>query len=358
MTIDISREEPNFILPNTKHPYYIVAAPYIRTSAGIRVLHLLCHSLNRKGQTAYILLHHLALPWRRKLLGPDLLTPILTQEIVNRHFNQGMTPILVYPEVIVGNPYGGPCVVRYVLNYPGHLGGEKKFDDDELCYSYSGLLAAETPFPNNILFLPSCDTQTFYPPTEEIVRNGTCYYAHKYKKIHDGKTFDITNDSIEIKNGTPDAQTPQEIAEIFRRSEIFYIYENTALGSESILCECPVVLLPNPYLSDNLSARELGIEGTAWGTSPSEIERAKNSVRQGAINYYNNYETFWSELDKFIRSTQKHADQRNYTSPIKIRLIDYIFAKYSLASTLKSVTRRLQASLPPMINCFLKGRAH
>ena len=237
------------IYPTVSNPYYIVAPPYVRTSAGIRVLHLLCHSLNKKGQMAYLLMYP-AMPWRSHQIGPDLMTPVLTNDIVKSHFERGLAPIMVYPETIAGNPFKSPCVVRYVLNFPGLLGGDKEYAPSELCFSYGEVLAAHTRDPKNILFIPAVDTRIFYQPREAQERKGTCFYADKYQVAHKGKLFDITKDSLEITRDKPNSQSPKEIAEIFRRSELFYVYENTALAIEAVLCGCPVVFLPNAYLTD------------------------------------------------------------------------------------------------------------
>ena len=67
------------IYPETGDPYYIVAPSYIGTSAGVRALHLLCHSLNVSGRSAYLLPD----PASVRLTfhtHPDLLTPCVTEE--------------------------------------------------------------------------------------------------------------------------------------------------------------------------------------------------------------------------------------------------------------------------------------
>lgn len=305
----------DYIYPNVKNPYYIVAPPYTRTSAGVRVLHLLCHSLNRRGQTAYLLFYP-ALPWRKRLVAPDLLTPILTPFVVQSHFERGLSPIMVYPETVSGNPFNSPCVVRYVMNFPGLLGGDKEYDANELCYSYSQVLAKETHFPDNILFLPPTDTHIFYPEPEKNKRQGTCFYADKYKIAHKGKLFEITKDSTEITRNLPTSQSPQEIAALFRRSELFFTYENTALATEAVLCGCPTVFLPNPHLTEIIAIKELGADGMAWGAEPAEIERAKATVQRGAENYLGSYAEYWRALDRFILLTQEYAKDKNYPKPV------------------------------------------
>jgi hypothetical protein len=302
------------IYPDVGHPYYIVAPPYVRTSAGVRVMHLLCHSLNRRGQTAYVMLYP-ALPWRNDQVAPDLMTPILTPHVVRSHFRRGLTPIMVYPEVVSGNPFGGPCVVRYVLNFPGLLGGDKEYAPEELCFSYSQVLAVTTRSPDNILFLPATDTRVFYPAPEGQKRQGSCFYANKYKIAHKGALFDITKNSVEITRDLRSSQTPQEVADLFRRSEVFYVYENTALATEAVLCGCPAVFLPNPHLTEIIAAKELGPEGYAWGTDPAEIARAKETVGQGAENYLKTYAAYWRDLDRFIDMTQKHVEGKEYKIP-------------------------------------------
>lgn len=342
MTTQLSDEQN--IYPAASNPYYIVAPPYVRTSAGVRVLHLLCHSLNRLGHTAYLLLYP-AMPWHSNQIGPDLMTPVLNNEIAKDHFERGLTPIMVYPETVAGNPFGSPCVVRYVLNFPGLLGGDKEYADNELCFSYGEVLAAHTKHPENILFLPASDTRTYHWPVGNTKRSGTCFYADKYQVAHKGKLFDITKDSIEITRDKPNSQTPQQIADLFRRSELFYVYENTALAIEAVLCGCPVVFLPNEHLTDMIALKEIGKDGYAWGTDPAEIERAKATVAKGAENYLKSYKTYWDDLDKFVKLTKAHVANKPYTAMITVpsshETIWYSIGDRGLKRFVKAVLRRL-----------------
>ncbi len=310
--------------PNNSSPYYIVTHPYTRVSAGIRCLHLLCHNLNLRGYPAYLIFINGGEEIKEDATEPDLLTPFLTRYAARRHFETRRTPITVYPEIVGGNPNHSPCIVRYVLNFPGLLGGDATYADNELCFGYSKKLAEFIGRPDNILFIPASDTSVFYPPKTETTREGSCFYASKYQREHNGELFDITKNSVEITSRMPNSQSPQEIAELFRRSEIFYSYENTALAIEATLCGCPTAFLPNPYLDSIIASEELGTDGYAWGTKLEEINRAKASVSKAVENYRNALKLFETNLDKFIEKTQVYSQNRAYLPHQFLGLTDHL----------------------------------
>jgi hypothetical protein len=314
-------KSPLNIFPSSdKNPYYIVTHPYTRTSAGIRCLHLLCHHINLHKIPAYIILIGEENNLKENTTEPDYLTPILTQRSARYHFEKGMTPITVYPEIVAGNPYASPCTVRYILNFPGLLGGDEQYNAEELCFSYSKTLAEKTSYPGNILFIPTIDTRIFHASENHNSRSGSCFYASKYKREHNGNLYEVTNNSIEITSLLPNSQSPAEIAELFRKSELFYTYENTALAIEATLCGCPAVFLPNPHLKSIIASDELGRDGVAWGDSPVEIARAKATVELSLKNYEQSIFNFHENLSKFIEKTQKHVTSKAYTAEQYLRL--------------------------------------
>lgn len=267
------------------------------------------------GQSAYILpLGDNGIFGQEDFCAAELLTPILTPQAAQQHFDGAHSPIFVYPEIVPGNPFGGDCLVRFVLNYPGILGGDKVFADNELCFGYSKVLAAQTNYPENVLFIPASDPHVFYPPQTETERSGSCFYGSKYQKSHNGKLFDITRSSLEITSGSPNSQSPQELADLFRRSEVFYTYENTALAIEATLCGCPAVFLPNPHLHSIIASEELGTEGFAWGAEPAEVERARRSVKNAFTNYMRAVQNFREDLMVFIDKTQAHANNQKLSA--------------------------------------------
>lgn len=340
-TRDVGASSGRMILPRPgRHPYYIVSGPYTRLSAGTKVLHLLCHALNSSGQNAFMV---------SSRTNSDLLTPILTNDAMDHHFDQGLTPIVVYPEVVEGNPLHAPLVVRYILNFPGLLGGEKVHDPRDICFGYSAALlkGQGAAHADNVLFLPASDPIVFTPPSPGTPRRGTCFYAGKYKHIHGGRLDDVTRDSVEIHGllGGERRQTPEELADLFRRSELFYCYENTALAIEAALCECPVVMLPNRYFTHKIGGELLGNDGVAWGNDPLEVQRAKATVQRFRRRYLELVEAFWRQLEHFEVVTQEAAAKTPYVERIGHLNLTYgALRPKGVRASLQAMTR--QKGLP------------
>ena len=101
--------------------WLVAAPPYHQSSAGIRVLHRLAYQLQSIGEEVEI---------GAAVGNPDWPVPLRPQ---------GTYPddsIVVYPEIVKGNPFGASRVVRYVLNHPGLLGGDAFYDPSELVIAY------------------------------------------------------------------------------------------------------------------------------------------------------------------------------------------------------------------------------
>ena len=243
---------------------------------------------------------------------------MLTEREANAHLEQGLCPIVLYSEVVPGNPLKAPVVARWVMNFPGLLGGDRHYHQDELCFGYSRELATTAGQSNQVLHLPTIDTRIFHNATRPLPRKGSCFFAAKHKVVHNGALHPITKDSFEITRQRFDSPSPQQIANILRSSEVFYTYENTALATEAVLCGCPAVFIPNPHLQKIIGREELGPDGYAWGTDPREIERARATVAKGASNYMKTYDLFWEQFENFIKITQDHAEGTPYTKMVAI----------------------------------------
>ena len=283
-------------------PYYIYALDYIQQSAGVRVLHYLCHALNESGLEAYVTC---------KVTAPHLRTPVLNRAIEKRHQASGREPIVVYPEVVSGNPLGARNVVRWLLNQPGHIAGDKYFSDGDLIFAYDPVYLPPG-MKAEILHIPTVDLSifnnkdNFYDQQRDLV----CFYAHKYLgkggllSEHVKGAVSLCKDQV---------LTPSEIAAILRRSKLLYVYEPTALITEALLCGCPVSIIQTDYWRDNTANLIYKTDfGVAMDDRPESLEIAKENVH----NFQIKHEKFalrwaWGQLDNFVELTQKIVMKRS-----------------------------------------------
>lgn len=272
-------------------PYYVYALNYRRSSAGIRVMHMLCDALIRSGHEAYVV---------ADVFGPELMTPKLTDDVVAQHRAAGLKPIAVYPEIIDGNPLNCEVVVRYLLNKPGFIEGSGEYGENDLFFAYkSDFYIPNMPVENH-LYLPPVDPNIFCPPADPSRRvpGRICYYLGRNSKIDVSL---LPDDAIKITSDYPDSW--QGLADLFQQCEYLYMGEASGLGYEAGLCGCLPVLVSEKWSC-------VGPDPTsfmAFGLDPEEIARAR-SFLPGVSQLLEYQRTkFWPELDYFIEVTQKAA---------------------------------------------------
>ena len=154
-------------------PYYFCIGDYEQKYAGVRAMYYLCHALNELGQEAYIL--------GAEMDVMHLRCPRLQLKDFKRHQQGQYAPIMVYPEVVSGNPYNMPNVVRWLLNKPGLLGGDKELSESEMVFVYTADYMPEgTQLP--LLSIPVVNDSIFHNINNpyDLKREGTVYYANKY----------------------------------------------------------------------------------------------------------------------------------------------------------------------------------
>lgn len=275
-------------------PYYIWAPDYRKNSAGIRALHQLCHVLNQRGEEAYIAFGNVTLP--------QLRTPKLTKTIVEEHFLTGRTPIVLYPEVVHGNPFKAPLVARWMLNKPGHLGGDSDYHEDEILFHFDEwIVPTELKEKSYRLTTVAVNPNIFNTGKIETRRKGQCYFANKYLAFG-GK---IPTDLSHAKSLCLDVSLSQdELADIFRSTEVLYCFEQSSIIPEALACGCPVLLVPSPYWPANETARFAHVPGVAIYGEKDALAKANCTI----ANYPERAREFhrWCEetIEQFIVVSQ------------------------------------------------------
>jgi hypothetical protein len=299
-----------------KNPYYIVAPRYTRTSAGVRVLYRLADSINKLGGTAFIFL--------RPSFNFDLaaspmdIAPFLSKKVVDYHFENGITPIVIYPETFNISKFNPPVRVRYLLNFNEFLFHNDSIEMDDYLLFYSRAISDLTQIAGKLhktLNIPVSDASFFCPPTDSVIRSGGVFYAGKFKYHFGGKTLPITDGMIEITRDQPNSQTSEQIRDLFQKSEFFYSYEDTALMLEAILCGCPTILIPNEYYQRSLGIGELKGLGVAWGYTPEHLRHAQNTVLAAREQHLCRLDEFRTQIQEFLEDTQAIALRKRYEVP-------------------------------------------
>lgn len=274
-------------------PYYIVSPNFSQKTAGARALHYLCHTLNELGYEAYITTPHQS-PWLR--------TPLLTEETRKKHKETHRTPIVIYPEVVQGNPLNEIIVARWLLNKAGHLGGNKKTNTNEIIFHWDDwvLQGEET---SGRLFLPLVDDRIFNDEdTNKGQREGFCFYAHKYLAFGGTVSEELTKKGISLCQEIP--RSAEEIAQILRSTKVLYCYEPSNLIAEAYVCGCPTILIRSDYLKQfNLDRFSIPI------ISESEIplKPPPQLPADRKLDMAVQHNQAWDSIQHFIHITQTAA---------------------------------------------------
>lgn len=207
-------------------PYVLPAVDYSTTSAGRVACHRLIHELNTAGYHAF----SVGLP------NPDWNERRLTRAGL-RFMNIFAKPIIIYPEVIVGNPFKAKRVVRWTLNSPGRIGGDIEFDKNELVYTWSQKFFNT----HRVLSWDLVDRKLFN--TDDLpIKSGSCFFIGK-GRLRGAVPIELTDGLTEITGEWP--PTRGDLARLLRQSEVLYTYDDmTMLSVEALLCGCRVILLP------------------------------------------------------------------------------------------------------------------
>ena len=229
--------DPQFhrFLSSGEAQFLIVAPSFTHRSAGVRALFRLCHHLNRSGY-------------------PSAIIPIPGQSIddyspwfVYGYKGEIDNTIVIYPEIISGNPYEVTKVVRWVLNEPGLLGGERKYADNEVVFVYDPQkiditnTAIKTPIgQDRVLWVGVVDPDIIYPDSsiEKVI---DCSFCNKGYSLSLKFPLDPSMGVHRLEDLTPDAHS---LGDVLRRTRRLYSYDHYSnILREAAICGCEVLVI-------------------------------------------------------------------------------------------------------------------
>jgi hypothetical protein len=151
--------------------------------------------------------------------------------------------IVIYPEVVSGNPLGSKRVVRWLLHRPGFHSGKIDYGEDDLFFYYQS--AFNDPKYNkdsdNVLRTVWVRND-IYTQKNHSSRSKTCYTLRKSKErdiLHD------LTDWVLI-----DGLSHEEISKIFNECKYFISYDlYTMYSVYAAMCGCISIVVPIDGLS-------------------------------------------------------------------------------------------------------------
>jgi hypothetical protein len=249
-----------------KRPFIVFADSFNENNGGVIALHRLCDLLNREGERALLwparrppwyAERRLSSAWSALRFGarqlrkpyrvwPGFVTPLAQSEELPG-------AIVVYPEIVVGNPLRGDRVVRWLLHKPGFHKGKIGFGAADRFFFYQHAFndPALNPDASNLLktvFL----RDDIYRRWNFGPRHGTCYILRKGKgrtTVHD------LRDSVCV-----DKLSHAAMAEVFNRVATCVSYDAYTMYSHfAALCGCDSVIVP-----------EEGVSKESWYPDPDD----------------------------------------------------------------------------------------
>jgi len=265
--------------------FIVFADRFDENNGGVIALHRLCDVLNRDGQRAFLW------PSRRPLYDPahpfrsawgfwryyrrawrkpyrsakGFIAPVAKPEDL-----QGA--IVVYPEIVFGNPLRAQHVVRWLLHKPGFHKGSYDYGPDDRYFFYQKAFddPALNPDGDNLLKTVYL-RDDIYRQTNVGPRKGSAYILRK------GKDRTIVHDLADSE--LVDKLSHSELAAVCNRVERCISYDLYTMYSQfAALCGCLSIVVPAEGVTkEQWYPDPRDRYGVAYGFDEAEIAEARRT---------------------------------------------------------------------------------
>ena len=261
---------------NNKIKIIIYTSPYDNKCGGIVVLHYIAKIINEYNPSKYYAKLFIFNNLRYKNIFCNNFASI---DEINDN------TVVIYPEIITGNPLNCKNVVRWILLALGiemPIDHHKNWGETDLIYYWE-----PEDFTLNKLTCHYINPIFF---NNNYNRTKTCYIVKKGKMIHSNINYYHDKKSVNIEN-----MNLAEISNIFNQSKYFYSYDpKTMYIIYALICGCIPIIYPlkdvskEEYFKTTILYKN-GIiynKGIAYGNSEEELIYAENTLNEG-INELN-----------------------------------------------------------------------
>lgn len=284
--------------------FIIYASRYTVDSGGTIVLHMLCHILNTLGYSAYMWPVYKPVFNKQHPVKSFLLFFKYIRKSIHRKYSTNPSwntpqasysdlndePIVIYSEIVDGNPLGVKNIIRWLLHKPGFHNKSVKFTTEELIFGFGEKFSTEQyPITQTNTLLLFYIMKDIYKQTNFKERAGSCHMIRKGK-----------NKKLVHKSGSllVDGMTHEELAKIFNEKKFFISYDPyTYYSIYAALCGCISIVIPDentskeewhPKLEDTYGlAYGLDDIDYATRTRPLLLEYIKQQEKENIISVEN-----------------------------------------------------------------------
>lgn len=310
--------------------FVIFSPPFDENNGGAIVLHKLCHTLNTLSFKASMIPHFHCIDvspldelnecfnaiaqMRNGLtrieyrLNKNWITPIYTRPLIEIKERNDL--IVIYPEIIFGNPLRAKNVTRWLLHEIGFHNRRRVFCEPNEVHFRFNELHRIIPMPwvqvaDKMLTVRHVPWDHYYAAPPEQRRDGTAFLIRKGRSkriIHD------TQNSIQI-----DGLSHPQIGDIFRRVKTFVSYDTKTMyshlaalaGADSVVVPDDGVdeydWQPNPRQRTGLA---YGFERLEWARSTKHLVRELLSVYDHETEVsVREFATFWRDRLNTVHCT-------------------------------------------------------
>jgi hypothetical protein len=205
--------------------------------------------------------------WQRPA-PPDFRVNPLLETPVEYNPRIDSDTVVVYPEIIPGNPLGARHVVRWLLYH--EPGGNYVFGRDEMFFRVDKNFdhpGVTNGAPDLFLY----EIHPAYRNEGRSDRKGACYIVRKGR---DKPRIPETENALLL-----DGKSHEEIASAFNRCEVFYSYDEATMYSKyAAICGCLSIVIPGNYASREewVEGYAIARYGIAYGLD--DVEHARNTM--------------------------------------------------------------------------------
>lgn len=256
---------------------FIIWTPLYRSdSGGIIVLHKLAKILQDSGHVALIwpkpkplvfelksirgwlkLAKWLGLRLKSYIMSRDIRSPYCLTLATKRDIHDS---IVVYPEIVEGNPLGASRVVRWLLNKPGIIKGSVDFGADDLFFYFHEHFNDWAINPHKDRKLNVVDLMSdVYRNYNYGSRSGQCYMTKRGRN----RTLSYHDPEAEKVDGLKH----EELAIVFNKYKYFVCYDlYTMYCRYAAMCGCIPIVVPEEGLTKEQWRPEIDSRyGLAYG---------------------------------------------------------------------------------------------